>query len=100
MFAYRTSVHHPPVGMAISRGPRPLMETAAEKVEPVGADKEFMVTLAKGLAVLRAFGEARPRMTLSEAAVEIGLSRASARRILRTLAGLGYVEQDGRHFAP
>ncbi|MBV8568376.1 MAG: helix-turn-helix domain-containing protein [Methylobacteriaceae bacterium] len=62
-------------------------------------DKEFMATLAKGLAVIRAFGEHRPVMTLSQAAAEVGLSRATARRILRTLAELGYVEQAGRHFA-
>lgn len=57
-----------------------------------------MATLAKGLAVLRAFGENRPSMTLSEAALAVGLSRATARRILRTLTDLGYVEQDRRSF--
>jgi IclR family pca regulon transcriptional regulator len=62
-------------------------------------DKEYMATLAKGLAVLRAFGEGRPGMTLSEAAGATGLSRATARRILRTLLDLGYVEQDGRSFS-
>ena len=62
-------------------------------------DKEFMTTLAKGLAVLGAFGRGRPTMTLSEAAEVADLSRATARRVLRTLAELGYVEQDGRAFA-
>ena len=62
-------------------------------------DKEFMATLAKGLAVLGAFGSERPAMTLSEAAATAGLSRAAARRVLRTLAGLGYVTHDGRRFA-
>ena len=57
-----------------------------------------MATLAKGLAVVRAFGAERPRLTLSQAAVAVGLSRATARRILLTLSGLGYVEQDGREF--
>ena len=57
-----------------------------------------MATLAKGLAVIRAFGAERPRLTLSQAAVAVGLSRATARRILLTLADLGYVEQDGRQF--
>jgi IclR family transcriptional regulator, pca regulon regulatory protein len=33
-----------------------------------GPDKEFMATLAKGLAVIQAFGAERPRLTLSEAA--------------------------------
>lgn len=62
-------------------------------------DKEYMATLAKGLAVLRAFGERRQPLTVSEAAAACGLSRATARRILRTLNELGYVEQAERSFA-
>ncbi len=58
-----------------------------------------MATLAKGLAVLGAFGEQRPSMTLSEAAAASGLTRAAARRVLRTLAELGYVTQEGRDFS-
>ncbi|MBR0773290.1 helix-turn-helix domain-containing protein [Bradyrhizobium diazoefficiens] len=72
-------------------------EPGHRKGEP--DDKEFMATLAKGLAVLGAFGRARPTMTLSEAAHVADLSRATARRVLRTLTRLGYVEQDGRSFA-
>jgi IclR family transcriptional regulator, pca regulon regulatory protein len=62
-------------------------------------DKEFMTTLAKGLAVLGAFGHKRPAMTLSEAAQTVSLSRAAARRVLRTLTTLGYVEQNGHMFS-
>src|SRR6201987_814144 len=62
-------------------------------------DKEFMATLAKGLAVLGAFGRQRPTMTLSAAAEVADLSRATARRVLRTLTQLGYVEQNGRSFS-
>jgi len=62
-------------------------------------DKEFMATLAKGLAVLGSFDKDRPTMTLSQAALAAGLSRATARRILRTLTELGYVEQSGRQFS-
>jgi len=62
-------------------------------------DREFMSTLAKGLKVLASFGEQRPTLTLSEAAALGGLSRAAARRVLRTLASLGYVVQQGRTFA-
>ena len=64
-----------------------------------GPDKEFMATLAKGLAVIQAFGAERPKLTLSDAAEAVGLSRAAARRVLRTLTLLGFVEHDGRHFA-
>lgn len=76
--------------------PRPAAPLAAG--DPA-ADKEFMTTLAKGLAVLDAFGRQQPSMTLSEAAEATNVSRATARRILRTLAELGYVAQDGRHFS-
>jgi IclR family pca regulon transcriptional regulator len=58
-----------------------------------------MSTLAKGLAVLGAFGRERPTMTLSEAAQIALLSRAAARRVLRTLTALGYVEQNGHEFS-
>jgi IclR family transcriptional regulator, pca regulon regulatory protein len=61
-------------------------------------DKEFMATLAKGLTVLAMFGRDRPSMTLSQVAAAAELSRATARRILRTLSVLGYVEQEGRQF--
>ncbi len=67
--------------------------------ERAGGDKEFMATLAKGLAVLGAFGEQRPSMTLSQAAEASGLTRAAARRVLRTLTELGYVAQEGRQFS-
>jgi IclR family pca regulon transcriptional regulator len=58
-----------------------------------------MTTLAKGLSVMRAFSAERSAMTLSEAASVTDLTRATARRILRTLTALGYVAQDGRHFS-
>jgi len=58
-----------------------------------------MATLAKGLAVLGSFDKERPTMTLSQAAQVTGLSRATARRILRTLTELGYVAQSGRQFS-
>jgi len=60
--------------------------------------KEFVASLAKGLAVLRAFNQSRPAMSLTEAATVAGLSRAAARRVLLTLAELGYVVQSGRDF--
>ena len=64
-----------------------------------GNDKEFMTTLAKGLAVLGSFGEQRPAMTLSQAAAAADLTRATARRVLLTLTELGYVSRRGRNFS-
>lgn len=60
---------------------------------------DFVQSLERGLAVIRAFGTDRARMTLSEVAREAELSRASARRFLHTLVELGYVVTDGRVFA-
>ncbi|GAA1721149.1 IclR family transcriptional regulator C-terminal domain-containing protein [Isoptericola hypogeus] len=60
---------------------------------------EFVQSLDRGLAVIRAFGARRPSLTLSDVARETGLSRASARRFLHTLVELGYVRFDGREFA-
>ena len=60
-------------------------------------DPRFMLSLARGLAVLRAF-ESRPSLTVSEAAAISGLSRSSAGRCLYTLERLGYVAGDDGAF--
>ncbi|MFC7340477.1 IclR family transcriptional regulator [Saccharopolyspora griseoalba] len=59
----------------------------------------YVQSLARGLAVIRAFDESSPEMTLSEVARSTNLSRAAARRFLHTLVQLGYVWSDGRVFA-
>ncbi|WP_434443802.1 IclR family transcriptional regulator domain-containing protein [Lentzea sp. E54] len=60
---------------------------------------DFIEALARGLDVLRAFGPARPVMTLSEVATATGLARPTARRILLTLVELGYARQSENGFA-
>lgn len=71
-----------------------------ESVEGAGGRSgDFVQSLERGLAVIRAFGADRAQMTLSEVARETQLSRASARRFLHTLVELGYVLTDGRMFA-
>jgi IclR family transcriptional regulator, pca regulon regulatory protein len=68
--------------------------------QPDPPDGEFVRTLDRGLAVIRAFGPATPQLTLSEVAARTGISRAAARRLLLTLERLGYVAtDDGRRFA-
>jgi IclR family pca regulon transcriptional regulator len=59
---------------------------------------DFVQSLERGLAVIRAF-DGRGSLTLSEAAVASGLTRAATRRFLLTLAELGYVRAEGRSFA-
>lgn len=63
--------------------------------EPSG---QHVQSLARGLAVIRAFDAEHPSMTLSELAARTDLTRATARRFLLTLEGLGYVRSDGRQF--
>lgn len=60
--------------------------------------REHVQSLERGLEVLTAFSDQHPRLTLTEAAELTGLPRATARRLLLTLAGLGYVRNDGRYF--
>ncbi|MEU8359170.1 IclR family transcriptional regulator C-terminal domain-containing protein [Nonomuraea sp. NPDC048882] len=60
---------------------------------------DHVQSLARGLAVIRAFSAAEPELTLSQVARATGLSRAAARRFLLTLTDLGYVRSDGRLFA-
>ncbi|MEU1386393.1 MULTISPECIES: IclR family transcriptional regulator C-terminal domain-containing protein [unclassified Nonomuraea] len=60
---------------------------------------DHVQSLARGLAVIRAFSAAAPELTLSQVARATGLSRAAARRFLITLTDLGYVRNDGRLFA-
>lgn len=66
--------------------------------ERVGAERDWVESFARGLAVIRAFDAEHPALTLSEAATRAGISRASARRLLQTLETLGYVRAEGRAF--
>jgi IclR family pca regulon transcriptional regulator len=78
--------------------PSPDVPDATGSAPPRPGDT-YVQSFARGLAVIRSFSAAAPRQTLSEVAQRTGLTRAGARRILLTLTGLGYVQQQGRHFA-
>jgi IclR family transcriptional regulator, pca regulon regulatory protein len=79
--------------------------TPAEDEERSAADgsqvrnSDFVQSLDRGLAVIRAFGPDRDRLSLSEVARATGLTRAATRRFLLTLVKLGYVRSDGREFS-
>src|SRR5215467_12820281 len=75
-----------------------------DKDEPGGEpaatrNSDFVQSLDRGLAVIRAFGPDRERLSLSEVARATNLTRAAARRFLLTLVKLGYVRSDGREFS-
>lgn len=65
---------------------------------PVPGD-DFVQSLARGIAVITCFDADHGRLTLSDVAERAGLSRATARRLLLTLAQLGYVRVEGRVFS-
>jgi IclR family pca regulon transcriptional regulator len=60
--------------------------------------REYVQSLERGLAIIRAFGVDAPVQTVSELAAATGLTRATTRRFLITLMELGYVDSDGRGF--
>ncbi|MFD0784935.1 IclR family transcriptional regulator [Micromonospora azadirachtae] len=67
--------------------------------EETARSPEFVQSLERGLAVIRAFDAEHPQLTLSDVARATGLTRAAARRFLLTLVELGYVHTDGRLFS-
>jgi IclR family pca regulon transcriptional regulator len=62
-------------------------------------DPDFMLSFARGLSAIRAFGEGKSELTVADVARLTGLPRASARRCLHTLTVLGYatISVDGRY---
>jgi IclR family transcriptional regulator, pca regulon regulatory protein len=81
---------------AFSEDEPPLAEPAAA----AGPHKRDLIAgLEKGLAVIEAFDQDRPRLTISEVATRCGLTRAAARRYLITLEYLGYVSSDRKMYS-
>lgn len=66
--------------------------------QPDPNEREYVQSLERGIAVLRAFDERKTRLTLSEVAVIAGLNRATARRLLLTLIRLKLVATNGKVF--
>jgi IclR family pca regulon transcriptional regulator len=63
-----------------------------------GTGPDFVEALARGLDVLACFDAGHRSMTLSEVAAAAGLARPTARRLLLTLAELGFVRATGNAF--
>ena len=61
--------------------------------------RDYVQSLARGLAVLRAFDGDHATLTLAAIAARTGLSRAAARRLVLTLQHLGYVRTLGREYS-
>jgi IclR family transcriptional regulator, pca regulon regulatory protein len=62
-------------------------------------DPEFMMSLARGLAILRLLVDSGRPISIAEASRRTGMSRAAAKRCLYTLGALGYVAQEAKGFS-
>ncbi|MYM37894.1 IclR family transcriptional regulator domain-containing protein [Duganella qianjiadongensis] len=73
------------------------MDNISEEIDAL-TGPDFMTSLARGLAVLRAFSDQRRSLTIAQISHRTGISRAAVRRCLHTLCALGYAEADGTLF--
>jgi IclR family pca regulon transcriptional regulator len=71
--------------------------TIAEEIDAL-TDPSFMTSLARGLAVIKAFSDQRRSMTIAQISHRTGIPRAAVRRCLFTLRQLGYVDADSNNF--
>jgi IclR family pca regulon transcriptional regulator len=70
----------------------------AEEIDAL-TDPSFMTSLARGLAVLRAFSDSRRALTIAQISQKTGIPRAAVRRCLHTLKQLGYAEAEMNNFS-
>lgn len=70
-----------------------------ELIEKHSSDRDFVTSLARGLAVMQAFSHRKRQLTVSQISVLIGISRAATRRSLHTLVKLGFAgTHDEQHY--
>lgn len=60
------------------------------------ADRSAIKSLRKAMALLNVIAEADRPLTIAAAAMTAGISRPTAYRVIQTLVGAGFVEQDGQ----
>jgi len=71
--------------------------TIAEQINAL-TDPSFMTSLARGLAVIKAFSDHRRAMTIAQLSLKTGIPRAAVRRCLYTLKQLGYADSEANNF--
>ena len=74
-------------------------QPAAVQDDDAAESGTFVVALARGLSVMRAFTSQNQHLTLSDVSRIVALPRATVRRCLLTLQTLGYVESKARYFS-
>jgi IclR family transcriptional regulator, pca regulon regulatory protein len=72
--------------------------TIAEEIDAL-TDPDFMTSLARGLAVIRAFSDQRRSLTIAQISHKTGIPRAAVRRCLHTLRQLGYADAEANNFS-
>lgn len=72
--------------------------TIAQQIDAM-TDPSFMTSLARGLAVVRAFSDSRKPQTIAQISQKTGIPRAAVRRCLYTLQQLGYVDAELNNFS-
>jgi IclR family pca regulon transcriptional regulator len=75
-----------------------MAEMAGDALDDRGRG-DFVQSLERGIAVIRAFGPDHSELGVADVARATGLTRAAARRFLHTLVRLGYARTDGKVFA-
>src|ERR1700675_3315892 len=80
--------------------PNPPPVPPALEIQGYAGDPNFMASLARGLAVIRAFTQQQRHLTIAQLSQRTAIPRAAVRRCLYTLAALGDVaSEDGRSYA-
>ncbi|NMR32108.1 helix-turn-helix domain-containing protein [Arthrobacter sp. SF27] len=86
----------PSAGLAPGRPTMP----PAHVARPIARPTDAIQSVERGLCILTAFDEGHPTMNLAQISERCRLPRSAARRFVRTLASLGYLEPQGRSFVP
>ncbi len=73
--------------------------TIAEEIGEMTGDPSFMTSLARGLAVVRAFSDQRRTLTIAQISHKTGIPRAAVRRCLHTLKLLGYADSEANNYS-
>ena len=75
------------------------MERSADEGQAFPIDaRDLIAGLGRGLAVIESFDDEHPRLTATEAARRVRITRTAARRHLLSLCHFGYAQTDGKLF--
>lgn len=83
---------------AVRTKPQEYAVKKREQIAVTVAKRDQIDSLIKGIEVMTAFDDVTPRMTVSDLALKVAISRSAARRYLLTLLHTGLAATDGRDF--